>query len=286
MKNNKSRIVFFLVTILIYFTPATAQNKIEYGSNNGKYLNISGIKIYYEEYGKGTPLLVMHGGISSISGMATVIPDLARHFRVIVYDAPGEGRSEYGDTLSIRLLGDYATAIVDALNLDSVYVYGYSLSGIAAMQLALNRPGKVKMLVLQSTVYDYDGFGPGFGGDKITPEIMEGNPKFWLTDHLKKTPQKDKWKKYLSDFNKIWSVRHYVSEEQLSRITCPVLILQGDRDLIKIEHSFKIYSLMKNGQLAILPNTTHFAVWEKPALVSKTILDFLLKKGVTGTSGI
>jgi pimeloyl-ACP methyl ester carboxylesterase len=271
--------ILILVLVAISYGQAKAQAVINYGSNNGKYLIIYGTKIYYEEYGTGTPLLLCNGGLMTISGFSSVIPELSKYFRVIVTDAPGEGRSEQADSLSFELLEAYASKMIDLLKLDSVYVYGYSVGGVTAMRLAADRPDKVKMTVVHSAPYNYDGFGPGFGGDKVTPEMMQANPKFWLDEHLGKSPQKDKWKKYLQDFSKLWVKHDFVPVDKLKQIKNPVLYVQGDQDMIKPEHGIQIYRLIKGSQLCILPNTTHFVLWENPDLIKKPILDFLLKKG-------
>lgn len=137
-----------LLITLFCSSPAKAQETIDYGSNDGKYLSVDGTKIYYEEYGSGTPLLLLNGGLSTISIFSKVIPDLSKHFRVIVWDAPGEGRSEQADSLSHKIMASYASKMIDLLNLDSVYVYGFSLGGCTALQLAADRPDKVKMTVV------------------------------------------------------------------------------------------------------------------------------------------
>jgi pimeloyl-ACP methyl ester carboxylesterase len=258
---------------------ANAQQAINYGSNNGKYLLVHGTKIYYEEYGSGTPLLLLNGGLSTISIFSNVIPELSKHFRVIVADAPGEGRSEQADSLSYKILASYTSKMIDLLKLDSVYVYGFSLGGAIALQLAADRPDKVKMTIVHSAIYNYDGFGPGFGGDKVTPEMMEAHPQFWLNDHLKKSPQKEKWKKFLQDFTKMMSAREVISEERLKQIKHPVLVVQGDQDLIRPEHALQMHGLIKGSQLCIMPATSHFVLFENPDLINKAVMDFLLKKG-------
>src|ERR1700730_19427673 len=89
-----------LAVILFFITiskETKSQNGIPYGSNNGKYQNVNGLKLYYEEYGKGTPLLLIHGGLSSIKDVALLIPELSKKFRVIAVDCPGYGRSEQAD---------------------------------------------------------------------------------------------------------------------------------------------------------------------------------------------
>jgi pimeloyl-ACP methyl ester carboxylesterase len=273
--------IFSIASLLLLLSLSNhlfAQQPIEYGSNKGKYLTINNTKVYYEEYGKGTPLLLLHGGLSTISLFSTAIPDLAKHFRVIVVDAPGEGRSEMADSVSFPLLATYSSKMIDLLGLDSLYVYGFSVGAITALHLAANRPDKVKMAVIHSGAFHYDGYGPGFGGDKVVPEMLEANPKFWLNEHLSKSPQKNEWKKYIRDFVKIFDNHAFIPEARLGQISAQVLILQGDMDLVKTEHAVQMNRLIKGSQLAILPSSTHFALYENPELVKRTIIDFLLKK--------
>jgi pimeloyl-ACP methyl ester carboxylesterase len=113
-----------------------------YGSNSGKQLTIQDTKIYFEEYGSGIPLLLLHGGFNSIHDFQQVIPDLANHFRVIAVDSPGHGRSEQADSLSFDLMADYISDMIDMLQLDSVYIIGYSDGGIIALLLASRQAGE------------------------------------------------------------------------------------------------------------------------------------------------
>ncbi|HMG66829.1 MAG TPA: alpha/beta hydrolase, partial [Chitinophagaceae bacterium] len=241
----KTLTITCLMLLIIFGSFRTnAQQTINYGSNNGKYLSVYGTKIYYEEYGSGPPLLLLNGGLSTISIFSNVIPELSKHFRVIVSDAPGEGRSEQADSLSYKVMASYASKMIDLLKLDSVYVYGFSLGGCVALRLAADRPDKVKMTVVHSGAYNYDGFEPGFGGDKVSPEAIAAHPQFWLNDHLEKSPQKENWKKFLQDFAKMMSARKVISEDQLQQIKHPVLVIQGDQDLIRTEHALKMHNLI------------------------------------------
>ncbi len=285
MQTKKLTIVFFLL-LTFYRFQAMAQNAIDYGSNNGKYVSVYGSKIYYEEYGNGVPLLLLHGGLSSMQSFSNLIPELSKHFRVIVTDAPGEGRSEGPDSISYKLLAVYASKLIDMLKLDSVYVYGFSLGGNTALQLAADRPDKVKLTVVHSAVYHYNGFGPGFGGDKVTPEMMEVQPKVWLEDHLKKSPQKEKWKAHVRSVAKMMATRDIISEDRLKQIKSPVLIVQGDNDLITPEHAIQMHRLIKGSQLCIMPGTTHFVLWENPELIENAVLAFLHKREPAMKSGM
>src|SRR5215212_8452224 len=99
-----------LITIqILFFSCNTGADKIEYGSNNGKQLSIFNKKIYYEEYGQGTPLILLSGGglNRSIKDFANCIPGLAGHYRVIAPDTPGQGRSEQADTLTYGVLLEF-----------------------------------------------------------------------------------------------------------------------------------------------------------------------------------
>src|ERR1700730_10746162 len=128
--------ILIVITLLLTFHALFAQKQIHYGSNNGKYLVIFNKKIYYEEYGQGTPLILLEGGMKSISDFSLCIPELSKHFRVIAPDDPGQGRSEMLDTMTYDLLAEYVSKLIDLLKLDSAYVIGWSDGGIAGLILA------------------------------------------------------------------------------------------------------------------------------------------------------
>src|SRR6056297_1962510 len=106
------KLTLTLIFLLINFQ-LLAQSKVEYGSNNGQYLEVDNTKIYYEQYGEGSPVLLLHGGMGSISNFNTLIPDLSKHFKLIAIDSPSHGRSYSIDSLSYNILSDYVVKIVD-----------------------------------------------------------------------------------------------------------------------------------------------------------------------------
>ncbi len=127
--NNIPTKIFAIVLLSLMHSPTEAQQKITYGSNHGKYVSIYNKQIYYEEYGKGTPLILLQGGMGSIEDFALCIPELSKHFRVIAPDTPGQGRSELADSMSYELMAQYMAKLIDALKLDSAYVMGWSDGG-------------------------------------------------------------------------------------------------------------------------------------------------------------
>ena len=252
------------------------EKPINYGSNNGKYLNIRNTKIYYEEYGKGTPLLLLHQGLGSIENLAAIIPALSAHFRVIAPDAPGHGRSEQADSLSGDLLADYCSDIIDQLKLDSAYVAGWSTGGNTALLLAANRPDKIKKVVSGASNTKSSGLTEDARAmlKEYTIEAVKEDAD-WLKHYQSMNPQPDKWIKFWTDTQKVWATEIKVPDEKLARIKVPVLIIRGDRDMIKLTHTIEIFQALKKGQLCIYPDTGHEMPEEKSEALSKIIIDFL-----------
>jgi len=254
-----------------------ALNSFTYGSNleNGKYATIDGIKIYYETYGQGTPLLLLHGGLGSIAHFEYNIESLASENLVIAVDSPGHGRSSHTDSLSYPLLSDYVSKFIDYMELDSLNVMGWSDGGVIGLILAANRPDKVKKLI---------AIGANSRLDGMNPEIIEWikndmlaymkSDKEFLESYKSLSPEPDRLGSFLMNSQKMWLSDSYVSTNQLNSIDIPTMLLQGDRDLIKIEHVTDIYKSMVNSQLCILPNASHYVLQEKPDIVNQIAIDF------------
>lgn len=248
---------------------------IKYGSNNGKYLTIYNTRIYYEEYGNGTPLLLLHQGLGSIENLRDIIPELSKHFRVIAPDAPGHGRSEQADSLSKDLLAQYCSAIIDQLQLDSVYVMGWSMGGNTSLLLAANRPDKVKKVVSGGSNTKSSGLTQE-GQDLLKEYTVEAviEDKEWLEHYQSMNPQPDKWIKFWEDTRKMWSREIEIPNDKLSSIDIPVLIIRGDRDMIKLEHSQEIFKSLRKGQLCIYPNVGHGMPELKSEMLCRIVIDF------------
>ena len=252
--------------------------QIPYGSNHGQYITVKGTRIYYEEYGKGTPLLLLHGGFGSIKDYKNVIGPLSTKYRVIAMDSPGQGRSEQIDSISYQIYANYYAAFIDQMNLDSVYVTGWSDGGNSAFILAYDRPDKVKKVVVSGANSDTDGYPDGAVEDMKSwkPEsISEELKHYWLADFIKSSPNKDIWQKTFTQLRNMWITKEVISDDHLNKIKGKFLIVYGDRDVTQLEHGLHIYRTIKGSQLAILPNTTHYTFAEKPALISNLIIDFL-----------
>lgn len=275
------KITFGLILVSLLWTSCnTGTTKIEYGSNEGRHININKRKIYFEEYGQGTPLLLLSGGglNRSIKDFENCIPDLSKRYRVIAPDTPGQGRSEQTDSLSYDLLTDFMSLLIDSLKVDSAYVMGLSDGGIIALLLANKRPDKIKKVIAVGANNGTRGFvlPEGFHLDSVKiPKLDE-----WAGYHKKDiewyntlTPQKD-WGKMATNLNLMWYAREYFPNSVYDNIRTPVMIVLGDRDDISIEHGLEMHRLIKSSQYCVLPNTTHEVFAERPDLINKIAIDF------------
>lgn len=241
-----------------------------YGSNDstGKYANVNGIKIYYEEYGTGEPLLLLHGNSSSINLFEKQIPELSKQFRVIAVDTRGQGKSgEDGKTYTYDLFAEDMNALLNYLNLDSVNILGWSDGGNTGLVMAMKYPKKVKRLVTM---------GANVFIDKTVVEK-------WVFKELD-----NQLKKELKGDTTSWGInrRRLItllltepkhSFEELKTIQCPVLVVAGEKDVIKESHTRAIAANIPNSTLVIALKETHYFPSENPKVFNKLVIDFFKK---------
>jgi pimeloyl-ACP methyl ester carboxylesterase len=142
-----------IILLFITVTSTQAQNfekdmdTTKYGRNPavGKYVELRGIKMYYEVYGKGEPLLIIHGNGGSINNFVYQIPYFAKNYQVILADSRAQGKTvDDSDSLTYEMISEDLNALLDHLKLKDVNVIGWSDGGIEGLLLAMNHPDKVK----------------------------------------------------------------------------------------------------------------------------------------------
>jgi pimeloyl-ACP methyl ester carboxylesterase len=254
----------FLLTALVASFPflLSAQNAIPYGNNPaaGKYAVVNGIRLYYEIYGEGQPLLLLHGNGGSIGSKAAEIPGFAKKYKVIAVDSRCHGKSECktGD-LNYDLMASDINELLKQLKIDSCFIWGHSDGGILGLILAFQYPDKVKKLVTTGANIQPDSTA-------IFPELIAMEkmyPMFPDTIQQKQV--------------KMMIYYPQISFDRLKDIKAPVLVMSGDRDAIRLEHTIKIFQSIPNAQLCIVPGATHFFSNEKPQLFNTLITDFFEK---------
>lgn len=222
-----------------------------YGKNNanGKYYDIRGFKMYVEIYGQGTPLLFMHGNGGSINNFTKQIPYFSQKYKVIVADSRAHGKSiDPGDSISYEMMADDFAALLDAMKIDSAYVIGWSDGGINGLLMAIRHPGKVKKLAITGASLRPDTTAvPQKVWDMVTPRYNQ----------LKAKPDKSEREKRGYKLLKLLVENPHIPLIDLQKISCPTLVIGGDHDVIKEEHTLEIYKNIPKAYLWILPNSGH-----------------------------
>lgn len=242
-----------------------------YGSNDtaGGFVMANGIKLYYETYGNGQPLLLLHGNSSSISIFNKQIPDLAKQYKVIAVDTRGQGRSgEDGKTLTYDLFAADMNALLDSLRLDSVDILGWSDGGNTGLIMAMNYPRKVRRLaVMGANVF-------------IDHSVVDA----WVFRTLRKEQREIKNDTFFNSHIRNRLITLLLTEprhrfDELAVIRCSVLVMAGEKDVIREEHTRQIAAHIPHSQLLIFPGGTHYEPAEHPDVFNKAVLDFLAAPG-------
>ena len=247
---------YFLFALFLYlsFTQlACAQSPFDtsiYGRNEkaGHYLNTRGFRMYYETYGSGEPLLIIHGNGGSINNFMYQIPFFAQHYKIILADSRAQGKStDNSDSLSYEMMTDDLNALLDTLHVDSCYVIGWSDGGINALLLAIHHPEKVKKLAVT---------GANLSPDSTAVDSFAYHWAMAYNASLRSKPQTPETKHELK-LARLLSYEPHISLAQLQTIACPALIIGGDHDVIRPQHTILIAQTIPKGYLWILPNSGH-----------------------------
>lgn len=258
----------FMLVVFAQSHVASANKNVYGNSKTGKYLNTRGFKMYYEIYGTGKPLLIIHGNGGSINNFSKQIPYFSKEYKVILADSRAQGKStDAGDSLNYEMMADDLNALLDELHLDSCYVIGWSDGGINGLLLAIRHPEKVKKLAVT--------------GANLWPDTSAIAPAVyrWLAaavDSLSKvnqTPEVKNQYKLLA----MMTVEPNISAEQLHTIKCPTLIIGGDHDALLPKHTLLIAEAIPQSYLWIIPNSGHATPINYAKQFNETINDFFKK---------
>ncbi|TND10132.1 MAG: alpha/beta hydrolase [Bacteroidetes bacterium] len=256
---------FHLLFVTAFFAAVSlsAQNPVPYGNNSaaGKYAEVNGIKMYYEIYGAGQPLLLLHGNGGSIGGRKKEIPEFAKKYKVIAVDSRCHGKTGCGvKELTYELMASDVKKLLDQLKIDSCLVWGHSDGGILGLILAYKYPEKIKRLVTSGANLQPDS-------SAVFPELIKMGTMMYA--QVPDTMARKHMRLLLE--------QPHIPFDSLKKIKAPVLVMAGDRDAIREEHTVKIFQSIPNSQLCILPGTTHFVAKEKPELFMMIVTDFFEK---------
>jgi pimeloyl-ACP methyl ester carboxylesterase len=280
--------IFFLFAILLFcttvygqqnlvrfFQPKNVVNKISYGANKkaGHYVLSNDAKIYYEVYGKGQPIVLLHGGLfGSTIEMAGFIDSLKGKFQVIAISTRGHGKSEIGkEPLTLEQRANDVMAVINAVTKNSVIILGFSDGAYTAYKLGALFPDKIKKMI----VIGAGEFYPGLREFNFTfRQAISMDTVYWK-QQLKLMPEPNRIEEVFQQVGNCYN-KLTVGKDLLGSIKCPVLVMAGDRDQgNSVEHVVSAARLIPNSQISIIPNGTHPVFNENFKAVWSSIVPFL-----------
>lgn len=255
------------------------------------YFEHEGCVLHYEEYGHGTPLILIHGLGSSSLDWELQIPTLSRHYRLIVIDVRGHGRSDKPrERYSIAGFSADLMALIEHLQLPPAHIVGLSMGGMIGFQLAVEHPQLLKSLCIVNSapevkvrtandcwqwakrwslarVLSLETIGKALG-KQLFPKPEQAHLRRKMTERWAKNHKRA----YLASFDAIvgWGV-----QEHLSRITCPTLIISADHDYTPVAQKEIYVKLLPAARLVVIEDSRHATPLDQPQVFNSTLLDFL-----------
>lgn len=252
------------------------------------HVTANGVSYYYETYGHGEPLLLLHGGLGSIEMFAPILPALAAHREVIAVDLHGHGRTRLG-TRPISLIdqGDDLAIVLDQLGFAQVDVLGYSMGGGVAFRLAVQHPERVRRLVMASACPTQDAFYPELiamqaGVSAAAAPMMHDTPMY--RSYVQIAPDPAEFPALLDRVGELMRTP-FDWRDDVKRLSMPTMVVFGDSDMFRLDKIVELYNLLGGGlrdggwqrehvspnRLAILPGVTHYEMFMSPALVAAAL---------------
>jgi pimeloyl-ACP methyl ester carboxylesterase len=245
--------------------------KTRYGidSTAGKFYNIRGFNMYCEVYGQGQPLLIIHGNGGSINNFIKQLPYFSQKYKVIIADSRAQGRSiDKGDSLTYEMMADDYAELLTQLSVNSAYVIGWSDGGINALLLALRHPEKVKKMAIT--------------GANLRPDSSAVFQEVWdmvrpAYNMLKKAKKQNEQMKAQFKLLRLLCDQPHIATTDLHGIKAPTLVIGGDHDVIKEEHTLEIYKNIPKAYLWILPNSGHSTPIVYADMFNQVVDDFFMQ---------
>ena len=278
----------YILLSSIFLIAASTSNAQTLKPDSSGYAKANGIKVYYEVYGEGDPVVLLHGAYYTIGlNWGQIIPELAKKRKVIAIEMQGHGHTPFSfRNMTLDILASDVEKVLDHLKIDSADVIGYSFGGQIAYKFAIQSPKRLKRLVIISSVHKSAGWLPEVNAvlKDLKPEYFVGSPLQVAYDSV--APDKTKWVPFLEQMFVKAAEPFDLGDENIAKITAPVLIISGDNDgMDKIELA-KTYKLLGGGvaagispmpksKLAIVPNQDHVSLMGETEVIVGLVEGFL-----------
>ncbi len=273
---------FLLCMLLVAFTKAQMQ-PVKTG-----YAPVNGLKLYYEIYGSGQPLILLHGGLGLGAMFGPIMQALSTGREVITVDLQAHGHTaDINRPLTLEAMGDDIAALLKFLNIPKADLMGYSMGGGVALQTAIRHQEVVRKLVLVSFPYKRSGWyteamAQAGNMGPVSAEAMKKTPLY--QSYISVAPKPDDWVTLHTKMGALL-LKDYDYSADVKQLKMPVMLVIGDADIIHPASEVEFFALLGGGQrdggwdgsglsksqLAILPGLTHYVIFASPALANAVI---------------
>lgn len=253
----------------------------------GRFVDIDGAGIYYEEHGAGVPFVLLHGGLQASAAWTDVVPLLATRFRVITPDSRGHGRSSNPRAagLTYRAIARDTVGLIAALGLERPIVGGWSDGGQVALEIGIRDPGAARALVVGGAFTEYgeewrrsvrEMFGVDATGKVDVGRFEAGLGERSARFRAMHSDAEDAWPRLLRRTAEMWLEYPGLSEGEIRRVEAPSLVIVGDRDhFVPARVAAAMCEMLPRGELAIRPGADHGLPTTHAAWFAQTVMDFL-----------
>jgi pimeloyl-ACP methyl ester carboxylesterase len=241
-------------------------------SEHGGYAPVNGVKIWYASYGRGQPVVLLHGGLANSNYWGNQVRALAPHYRVIVMDSRGHGRSTRDQRqFSYELMAADVLALMDYLKIPKAAVVGWSDGAILGLDIAIHHPERLTKLFAFAANSDPSGVKDVSQSPTFGAYIARAEKEY---EKLSSTPHQ--YASFLEQISKMWATQPYFTEDQLRRISVPIWIVDGDHDeAVKRENTEHMAAQIPNAGLLLQPQVSHFSFIQDPSQFDSDVLHFL-----------
>lgn len=270
MNPGRRAILFSVLAFALGMPSAGAKEKVDFGNNPeaAGSAQVGDIKLYYEMYGEGEPLLIIHPNGGSISNMAAQIRVFSKSRRVIAVDSRGHGRSGMGDgRLTYERMADDFDLLLEHLDIESADLLGWSDGGIIGLLLAIHHPERVKKMAIMGTNLEPAGLYPW----ALQWIDREEKKQIKLIEDGGPDPKVEKGLAHLN----LMARQPQIPPTDLMQVKSPVLVMAGDRDIVRSAHTLLIFESLPHAQLEIFAGATHMMPAHEPDRFNRAVATFL-----------
>jgi pimeloyl-ACP methyl ester carboxylesterase len=239
------------------------------------FADINGLRLYHEIHGAGRPLVLLHGGLQTIDLMfGPLLPTLAARRQVVAVELQGHGRTADTDrAMSIDQLADDVAALLAHLDIEEADLFGFSLGGLVGWSLAVRHPEVVGRVAVASADYRSREAAP----DEVPrPMPTEADYRAMRDAYASVAPDPSHFDALAEKVSTMVN-EHFVgwTADELRAVQSPMLVLVGDNDFLRVSDALEAVELVPDGQLAVLPGTTHMGMTRSPERILAMLVPFL-----------